>query len=97
MGFSKSRYTFMRIVDAVEPAYTPYRVTQHTARSGPVAPGSARPRMRRFHNLFEPLACDMGINLRGGDVRMAQQGLNSSEIGATFDQMRCECMPHHMR
>jgi len=40
----------------------------------------------------EARACDMGIDLRGGDVGMAEHALHAAQIGAVFEQMGGESM-----
>ena len=40
--------------------------------------------------LFEPLARDVGINLRRRDIRMAEQQLHYAQIGAMVDEMGSE-------
>jgi hypothetical protein len=39
----------------------------------------------------------MGVDLSRGYIRVAKQRLYAPEIRTTFDQMRCKCVPHHVR
>src|SRR5438270_13760411 len=54
-------------------------------------------RMRRFDNLLQSLARDMGIDLRRRDIGMSQEGLYASEIGPALHEMSRESMPQNMR
>ena len=47
--------------------------------------------------LLEPFAGDMGINLGGRNVGMAQQELHYAQIRAVVEQVRGEGMAQHMR
>ena len=46
--------------------------------------------------LAEPILGDMGIDLGGGDVGMAQHLLDAAEIGAVVDQVGGEGVPEHV-
>ena len=50
-----------------------------------------------FVNLLQPLFHDVGINLRRGNIRMAQHQLNRAQIRAAFQQMRCKTVAQHVR
>ena len=41
--------------------------------------------MEAFVDLAEVLVGDVGVNLRGGDVRVAEHGLDGAEIGAVHE------------
>ena len=43
--------------------------------------------------VFEVIACHVGINLSRGDVGMAQHGLNRPQIGAAFQQVARKGVP----
>ena len=43
-------------------------------------------------DLFQPLARYMGIYLRGGNIRMAQQHLHNTQIGTVVEQVRSKSM-----
>jgi hypothetical protein len=45
---------------------------------------------------FKPLLVDMRIDLRGGNIGVAQHLLNDSQIGAVPEQMRRETVPEKM-
>ena len=42
---------------------------------------------------FKPLLIDMRIDLRRGNIGVAQHFLNDPQIGAVAEQMRCETVP----
>ena len=48
-------------------------------------------------NRPQPIQRQMRIHLRRRDIRMPQQSLYASEIGAAFDEMRRKGMAEHMR
>ncbi len=50
----------------------------------------------RFINLLQSLFHDMGINLGGGYVRVAQHHLYRTKIRAAVQQVRGEAVPQHM-
>ena len=41
----------------------------------------------------QPLASDVGVDLGGGDVRMAEQGLDDPEVCAALEQVGGEGVP----
>src|SRR6266852_3658893 len=53
--------------------------------------------MMRFVNLLQPFLDHVGINLRSGNVRMAEHKLDRPQIGATLQKVRRKTMPKHMR
>ncbi len=55
------------------------------------------PRMRGVVNLGQVLKVQMGVDLGGPDVGMAEQLLDAAQVAAGFQQMRGEGMPEHMR
>src|SRR4029078_8894471 len=48
-------------------------------------------------HLAQTLARDLGVDLRGRDVGMAEHGLHRAQVGAAFEEMRGEGMPQAMR
>ncbi len=50
----------------------------------------------RLHELGQPPSRDMGVDLRRGDVGMAQHLLQTAEIGTVIQEMRRESMAQHM-
>jgi len=48
-------------------------------------------------NALQPIQCHVGVNLRGRDVGVAKQSLDSSQIGAILDHVRGAAMAQHMR
>ena len=46
-------------------------------------------------NLAQPAARDVRVNLRGADVRMAEQFLDDPQIRAMLQQMRRKTVPQH--
>src|SRR5258708_19797853 len=53
--------------------------------------------MMRFVNLLQPFLDHVGINLRSGNVRMAEHKLDRPQIGATLQKVRRKTMPKHVR
>src|SRR5258708_33862847 len=53
--------------------------------------------MMRFVNLLQPVLDHVGINLRSGNVRMAEHKLDRPQIGATLQKVRRKTMPKHVR
>ena len=47
--------------------------------------------------LLEPFARHVGVDLRGRDVRMAQQHLHDPQVGPVVQQVRGERVPQGMR
>jgi len=66
-------------------------------------PGAAGSRRRSTARVvlgvqaLQSFAGDMGIDLRRRDVRMAEQQLHDTQVGAVVEQVRGEGMPEHMR
>ena len=52
--------------------------------------------MGGLHNRCEAIAGNMGINLRSGDIGMAQKGLHAAQIGPAIDQMGGKGVPQHV-
>ena len=50
-------------------------------------------RMVFVHRALQPRLHHMGINLRGGNVRMPEHGLHATKIRSSFQQMRREAVP----
>jgi hypothetical protein len=59
--------------------------------------GDLPARMMLRMNLLKPLSCHMRVDLRGGNVSMAQQQLHHAQIGAVVQQMRGKCMAQGVR
>ena len=53
--------------------------------------------MKRIDRFAQIISIEMGIDLGGGDGRMAEHLLHSAQIGATFDEMRGEGMAEAVR
>src|SRR5436305_7169910 len=58
---------------------------------------SLRARMKLAMHSLQPLLIDMGIDLCGRYVRVAQHLLDNSKIRAVAEQMRCKAVPQKMR
>src|SRR6266446_5556757 len=50
----------------------------------------------RLDQRLEPLAEDMGIDLRRRDIGMAEHLLDAAQIGAVVEEMAGEGVPQHM-
>ena len=50
-----------------------------------------------FDQASQPLFYDMGIDLRGGDVGMAEKLLHRAQVGAPLQEMAGEGVTEHMR
>ena len=48
-------------------------------------------------NLLHALSGDVSINLRGGNIRMAQQQLHDAQIGAVVDEVGREGVAQRVR
>ena len=48
-------------------------------------------------DLFDALAREVGVQLRRGDARMAEQFLDHPQVCATFEQVCCEGVPQQVR
>ena len=55
-----------------------------------------RQRMMRRDQLLQAVAHDMGIDLRGGDVGVAEHFLDAAQIGAVLQQMAGEGVAQHV-
>ena len=53
--------------------------------------------MRRRVDLAEPVHRDQGVDLRGGDRRVAQQFLDDPDVGPAVQQVRGERVPQRVR
>ena len=55
--------------------------------------GSGSPSgVKFFMNRVESLLIDVSIDLRGGDIGMAEQFLNDAQVGATAEQVGSEAV-----
>lgn len=57
----------------------------------------SRARVEFFDHRLKAALFDVGVNLRGRDVRVAEQFLNDAEIGSTAEQMGGETVAHEVR
>ena len=46
---------------------------------------------------LQPLTCNVGVDLRRGDIGMAEQHLHHAQIGPVIQQVRGERMPQGVR
>jgi len=53
--------------------------------------------MKLFVLGLQPVPVDMGVNLRGGNIRVTQHLLNRSQIGPALQKMGGKRMPQRMR
>ena len=53
--------------------------------------------MELVEHLAKALARDMGVDLGGGDIGVAEHGLKRSQVGSVFQQMSGEGMPQNVR
>src|SRR4249920_3130977 len=53
--------------------------------------------MGRLVDRPKALAGQMGVDLGGSEVRMAEQLLHGTQVGTTFEQVRSVGVPEHMR
>ena len=53
--------------------------------------------MQVAHQRLQPFLQHMGIDLRGGDVGVAEQSLHHAQVGAVVQQVAGEGMAQHMR
>src|SRR5271166_5226235 len=58
---------------------------------------AGRARMKRAMHFAQVALGEMRVNLRGGDVAVTEHLLHRAQIGAAFEQMRCETMPQGVR
>src|ERR1041384_3225352 len=58
---------------------------------------SSLPRMKLPVHFFKPRAIDVRINLRSGNIGVAEHRLHGSQIGAAFEQMGRERMTQGVR
>ena len=52
--------------------------------------------MESLVDLAQPLVVDMGVNLRGSDIDMAQHLLHAPQVGPAPEQVRGETMTQRM-
>ena len=60
-------------------------------------PSFFRQGMGFVHHPLEMVAGDMGVDFRGGDIGMAQKGLDTAKVRAPFHQMGSKGVTQHMR
>src|SRR2546429_9298654 len=68
------------------PTESPLQTT-YPAAPTPRRSARSRPRMMFFDHRLEPRAFDVGINLGGRGVRVAQHRLHRAQIGAAFQKI----------
>ena len=54
------------------------------------------PRMKFLMDILEPALLNMGIELGGGNIGMAEHELHRPKISAVLEQVRCKRMAQHM-
>src|SRR5260370_8193822 len=59
-------------------------------------PAALCTRVMRFINLLQPLLDDMGINLCGRNIRVAQHELDGTQVRAALEQMSGKTVPQHV-
>ena len=47
-------------------------------------------------DVAQPIACDVGIDFGGADVRVTEQFLDDAQVRAVFQQMRGEAVAQHV-
>jgi hypothetical protein len=52
--------------------------------------------MMLVDRLAEPGAHHVCVDLRGGDIGMAQHGLYAAKVRAAFQEVRCETVPKNV-
>lgn len=50
-----------------------------------------------LHQFLQPFLQDMGVDLCGRNIGMAEQLLHSTKVGAVLKQVTCEGVAQHMR
>ena len=58
---------------------------------------NSSPRMELPVNVPQSVARHVRVNFRGADIRVAEQFLDHSQIGAVLEQVRRETVPQHVR
>jgi len=58
---------------------------------------ASRPGVIFFMKFPQPVPCDMGVNLRGGDVLVAQHDLDGPKIGPPLQEMAGKRMTEGVR
>lgn len=53
--------------------------------------------MKLLVNLFQPVKCNVRVDLRGGYVCVSQNGLHRAQIGAVPHHVRGTTMAQHVR
>jgi hypothetical protein len=50
-----------------------------------------------IHDLTQPVSRHVGVDLRGGDIGVAEHDLDATQIGSSFHQVCRETVPDHVR
>ena len=53
--------------------------------------------MSRIYQFYKPRCIDMGVDLRRGDIGMAEQGLEHSQIRSALQKVRRKGVAQYMR
>src|SRR5690349_15719580 len=72
----------------------PWRERLRPSTAGLCLPGQ---RMGGFDDLRQAVLGDMGVDLRGRDVGVAEHGLHAAQIRAPLNEMRGERVTEHVR
>src|SRR5262249_37302209 len=64
-------------------------------RSAPRGSGIGK-RVQVAHEALQPLLDDVGVNLRRGNVRVAEQSLDDAQVGAVVQKVAREGVPQHV-
>ena len=55
------------------------------------------PRMRLLVDLLQPLRCDVRVDLRGGEIGVAEKFLNAAQVGTGIEHVGGEAVPKLVR
>ena len=53
--------------------------------------------MQVAHQTLQPLLEHVSVDLRGGNIGVAEERLHDTQVGAVVQQMARESMPQHVR
>lgn len=77
----------------LEPCFARYVGSSPTPPTGLFPPFA----VECFVDFAELLVGDMGVDLRGGDIRVAEEFLHGADIGSVHQEIGGELMPELMR